>query len=356
MPAYTLAELAEISGAEVSGDASLRIEGLATLQNARASQLSFLSNPKYEKHLQSTQAGAVILAPAMLQHCPVAALVHPDPYLVYARLSRLWERVPNAAGRQIHATAVIDPSVTLGENVLIEAGVVVHADARIGDGVVLGANTVVGFATSIGDNTRLFANVSVYHDVHIGRNCIVHSGVVIGSDGFGFAPHRGAWVKIAQLGGVIIEDEVEIGANSTIDRGALDPTLIGKGVKLDNQVQIAHNVVVGDHTVMAAGCAVAGSTQIGKHCVLAGKVGVAGHLTIVDHCHVTAMSMVIKNLTEPGVYSSGTGIQPNAQWRKTIGRLRQLDRYAARLKDIEKTLRLHEQENAREQDKQNEND
>lgn len=348
MKTFTLGQLAEQTGAQCVGNGDLPLTGIATLQSAEPGQLSFLSNPKYAKHLATTRAGAVILTPSMLAQCPTAALVHDDPYLVYARLSHLWSPLEEAPlsgeASRIHASAVIDPSAQLGRSVVIEAGVVIQADACIGDGAIIGANSVVGRRSRIGENARLYAGVKIYHDVQIGRNCILQAGVVIGSDGFGFAPHKGQWVKIAQLGGVVIGDDVEIGANSTIDRGALDPTILGNGVKLDNQVQIAHNVSVGDHTVMAACCAVAGSTSIGRHCVLAGAVGVAGHLTIVDRVHVTAMSMVIKDLKEPGVYSSGTGIQPNAEWRKSIGRLRQLDQMAGRLKDIEKQLKAQPKE------------
>jgi len=343
MKTFTLGQLADQAGAQFVGDGSLLLSGIATLQSAEPGQLSFLSNPKYAKYLATTQAGAVILAPSMQSECSTAMLVHDDPYLVYARLSHLWSPLEMAPMHgevsRIDASAVIDPSVQIGQSVVIEAGVVIQADACIGDGAIIGANSVVGRRSRIGENARLYAGVKIYHDVQIGRNCIVQAGVVIGSDGFGFAPHKGQWIKIAQLGGVVIGDDVEIGANSTIDRGALDPTILGNGVKLDNQVQIAHNVTVGDHTVMAACCAVAGSTSIGRHCVLAGAVGVAGHLTIVDKVHVTAMSMVIKDLKEPGVYSSGTGIQPNAEWRKSIGRLRQLDQMAGRLKEIEKKLK-----------------
>jgi UDP-3-O-[3-hydroxymyristoyl] glucosamine N-acyltransferase len=342
---HTLGELAQRSGAILSGDPQLSVTGMATLQAAQPGQLSFLSNPKYQKHLQTTRAGAVIVAPDMVAHCPCATLSHPDPYLVYARLSQLWSVDPaHSMEPRRHPSASIDASAILGEGVVIEAGAVIQAGARIGANAVIGAGTVVGVGSVIGDNSRLFAHVSVYHGVEIGRHCIIHAGVVIGSDGFGFAPHQGTWVKIAQLGGVRIGDEVEIGANSTIDRGALDPTIIGNGVKLDNQVQIAHNVIIGDHTVMAACCAVAGSTTIGRHCVFAGKVGIAGHLNIVDHCHVTAMSMVIRNLNEAGVYSSGTGIQPNAEWRKSIARLRRLDQFAGRLNEIERLIKKKDDE------------
>jgi UDP-3-O-[3-hydroxymyristoyl] glucosamine N-acyltransferase len=336
---YKLAYLSEYIGAELRGDPELEIRGIATLQSARNDQLSFLANPNYEKYLAGTQAGVVIVHPKFADACQTAVLIHENPYLAYAKLSHLWDRQSQTLQQGfIHPSAVIDPSASINETACIEAGVVIGAGTIIEASVVIGANSVIGEDCRIREQTRLSANVSVYHGVSVGKHCIIHSGVVLGSDGFGFAPVKGQWQKIAQLGGVIIEDNVEIGANTTIDRGALDDTVIEQGVILDNQIQVAHNVRIGQNTAIAACSAIAGSTVIGKNCIIGGATGIAGHLTITDGVHITAMTMVIKSLTEPGVYSSGTGVQTNAKWKKSIARLRQLDKLADRVKRLEQGL------------------
>ncbi len=338
---YSLGELAELVGGEVKGDAHTKISGLATLQNASSEQLSFLANPAYEKFLAETKAAAVIVSSKFVDSCSSHALVHENPYLAYAKLSHLWDinSSQDKLSFTIHPTAVIHPSAKIEANVQIDAGVVISKGVTIQSGAIIGANSVIGSDSIIGENTRLYASVTIYHGVSIGNHCIIHSGVIIGSDGFGFAPVNGEWLKISQLGGVVVEDSVEIGANTTIDRGALDNTVIERGVILDNQIQVAHNVRIGQNTAIAACSAIAGSTVIGKNCIIGGASGIAGHLTITDGVHITAMTMVIKSLTEPGVYSSGTGVQPNAKWRKSIARLRQLDKMADRIKRLELALK-----------------
>lgn len=334
----SLKQLADELACGFRGDPDTPLLGLATLQAAESTQLSFLANPAYEKYLSTTKAAAVILTPQQAEHFSGSVLIHDNPYLAYAKLSHVW--APDYQSElSIHDSAIIDPSAQLGEGVRLAENVVIKAGAVLADDVVIGANSVVGDDSTIGQGTVLHAGVTIYHGVSVGADCVIHSGVVLGSDGFGFAPSQSGWEKIAQLGGVVVGNKVEIGANTTIDRGALDNTVIGNGVILDNQIQIAHNVTVGDHTAMAACCAVAGSTRIGKKCVVGGASGIAGHLEIVDNVHITAMTMVIKSLTEPGVYSSGTGVQPNAQWRRSIARLRQLDKMAARLTKVEKQLK-----------------
>lgn len=334
---FTLGELASILEAELHGNPAISVSGLATLQNASQSELTFLANPSYEKYLSSTKAAAVIINKKFLSDSPCPALVHENPYLAYAKLSHLWDkRQPLLSSEQnIHASVIIGMNSQIEKGAHIEAGVVIGSGVQIKQGVFIGANSVIGDDCVIGDATRIESNVTLYHGVAIGKSCVIHSGVVLGADGFGFAPVGGSWLKIAQLGGVIIEDNVEIGANTTIDRGALDNTVIEKGVILDNQIQVAHNVRIGQNTAIAACSAIAGSTVIGKNCIIGGATGIAGHLTIVDGVHITAMTMVIKSLTEPGVYSSGTGVQPNAKWRKSIARLRQLDKMADRIKQLE---------------------
>ena len=337
---YSLKELAELVGASVDGDENLKISGLATLQSAGAQHLSFLANPAYTRYLTDTSAGAVILSEKDAAQYSGTKLLHANPYLAYAKLSQLWSRfaLEGCAENQIHPSAVIAEDVELGDGVVVGAGCVIESGVSIGAGTRLGPNCTVGRDSVIGDKTLLHASVTIYHGIQIGANCVLHSGVVIGSDGFGFAPGEQGWQKIEQLGGVVIEDKVEIGANTTVDRGALDNTVIGKGVILDNQIQVAHNVVIGENTAIAACSAIAGSTMIGKNCIIGGASGIAGHLTVTDNVHITAMTMVIKSLTEPGVYSSGTGVQTNEKWRKSIARLRQLDKMAARLKALEKRI------------------
>lgn len=332
-----LGQLAEYLGGALRGDPEKQITGLATLQEAGPAQLSFLANPQYRKYLAGSQAAALLLKEADAEGFAGNALVVPDPYLAYARISHLFDPKPKSASG-IHPTAVIaadavvDPSASIGPFVVIEAG------ARIGANVTLGAHCVVGARSEIGEGGWLAPRVTLYHDVRIGKRVVIQSGAVLGGEGFGFANEKGVWQKIAQIGGVTIGDDVEIGVNTAIDRGALADTVIGNGVKLDNQIQIAHNVQVGDHTAMAACVGISGSTKIGKHCMLAGGVGLVGHIEICDNVFLTGMTMVTHSITEPGAYSSGTAMQPAAEWRKSAARIRQLDDIARRLKQLEKRV------------------
>jgi len=336
--AYTLAEIADYLGAELKGDASLVVSGLATLATAKSGQLSFLANMSYKDQLLSTQASAVIVHPNQADDCQCAAIIASNPYLAYANVSQLFDTLPKAFGG-IHPSAQISPTAKVDQSATIAANVVIEDHAVVAQHAVIGSGSVIGQNSRVGAGTRVHQNVSIYHDVTIGESCIIHSGTVIGSDGFGFANEAGKWVKICQIGGVVIGNQVEIGANCTIDRGALSDTQIGDGVKLDNQIQIAHNVEIGAHTAMAAGCLIAGSTKIGSACTLAGGVGVTGHLELCDGTHVTAMSLVTKSITKPGSYSSGTAMSPTAEWRKSAARLRQIDDLAKRIKNLEKSIK-----------------
>ena len=336
--AYTLAEIADYLGAELKGDASLVVSGLATLATAKSGQLSFLANMSYKDQLLSTQASAVIVHPNQAGDCQCAAIIASNPYLAYANVSQLFDTLPKAFGG-IHPSAQISPTAKVDQSATIAANVVIEDHAVVAQHAVIGSGSVIGQNSRVGAGTRVHQNVSIYHDVTIGESCIIHSGTVIGSDGFGFANEAGKWVKICQIGGVVIGNQVEIGANCTIDRGALSDTQIGDGVKLDNQIQIAHNVEIGAHTAMAAGCLIAGSTKIGSACTLAGGVGVTGHLELCDGTHVTAMSLVTKSITKPGSYSSGTAMSPTAEWRKSAARLRQIDDLAKRIKNLEKSIK-----------------
>ena len=333
----TLGHLAEFLGATLRGPADKEITGLATLQEAGPGQVSFLANPQYRKFLATSHAAAVLLKPADAEGYAGDALLIADPYLAYARISHLFDPKPKAAAG-VHPTAivaddaVVDPNASVGPYVVIESG------ARIAAGVTLGAHCYIGARSVIGEGGWLAPRVTLYHDVRIGQRVVIQSGAVLGGEGFGFANEKGVWQKIAQIGGVTIGDDVEIGVNTAIDRGAMDDTRIGNGVKLDNQIQIAHNVQVGDHTAMAACVGISGSAKIGKHCMLAGGVGLVGHIEICDGVFITGMTMVTRSITEPGSYSSGTAMQPAAEWRKSAARIRQLDDMSRRLQQLEKIV------------------
>ncbi|EPJ95999.1 MULTISPECIES: UDP-3-O-(3-hydroxymyristoyl)glucosamine N-acyltransferase [Pseudomonas] len=332
-----LGQLAEFLGATLRGDPEKAITGLATLQEAGPAQLSFLANPQYRKYLADSRAAALLLKAADADGFVGDALIVPDPYLAYARISHLFDPKPKSAAgihpsAVIAADAVVDPTASVGPFVVIESA------ARIGAGVTLGAHCVIGARSEIGEGGWLAPRVTLYHDVRIGKRVVIQSGAVLGGEGFGFANEKGIWQKIAQIGGVTVGDDVEIGVNTAIDRGALADTVIGNGVKLDNQIQIAHNVQVGDHTAMAACVGISGSTKIGKHCMLAGGVGLVGHIDICDNVFLTGMTMVTHSITEAGAYSSGTAMQPAAEWRKSAARIRQLDDIARRLKQVEKRV------------------
>lgn len=336
IPTLTLGDLADRLGARLVGDADRRVGGLATLRDAGPDEIAFLANRTYLKDLPATRAAAVLLHPQHAEACPVARLELDNPYLGYAALSRLFDPLVGCEPSGVHPSAVVDPTATLGARVEIGPQAVVEAGVELGDEVVIGPGSVVGADTIIGAGSRLHANVTVYHGVVIGRRVILHSGSVIGGDGFGFAHDGARWHKIAQLGGVVLGDDVEVGSCSSIDRGALGDTVIGDDVKIDSQVQIAHNVQVGEHSALAGCVGIAGSTRVGRHCMLGGGVGLAGHLTICDGVQVTGMSLVTNSIHAPGVYSSGTGSMSNAQWRKNAVRFKQLDEIAKRLSRLEK--------------------
>ncbi len=331
---YTLAELAQHTGAQLLGDESHRIVAINTLQKASASELSFLSNPLYQKELAACEAGGVILHPSMVEEFSGNKLVTEDPYYAFAQLTQLFAS-ETTLYEGVHPSVVIGRNSSIDETATIEPNAVIGDGVRIEGQVTIGAGCYIGNNSYIGSGTKIYANVSIYHDVVIGSQSIIHSQVVIGSDGFGFAPKRlpeGGWKKVHQLGGVRIGDEVEIGAGTTIDRGALDDTVIESGVKLDNQIQIAHNVVIGENTAIAGATAIAGSTSIGKRCTIAGAVGIIGHLSIVDDVHITAMTLVTKSIEQPGSYSSGTPLNKTSIWRRNAARFNRLDESFRKIK------------------------
>ncbi len=338
---YSLAQLATQFDLELRGDGQISLSGLATLQDADSDELSFLASANYAKYLTSTQAGAVILSAEFADTYSGNCLVSSNPYLAFAQISALFDQAP-VIEAGIHSCAVVHDSARVDLLASVAAGTVIEAGVVIAAGVRIGANCVVGADTVIGENTLLHASVTLAHGVTIGQNCIIHSGAVIGADGFGFAPQRiesgTQWVKIFQLGAVVVGDRVEIGANTTIDRGALGDTVIGDGVKIDNQCQIAHNVTIGDNTAIASATAIAGSANLGSNCTIAGCVGIVGHIDIADGVHITGMSMVSKSIASAGSYSSGMPMMETAQWRKNAVRVRQLDKMANRIKRLEKSL------------------
>lgn len=333
--ARTLGELATLLGLELQGRADIQITGIATLAAAGPGQISFYHNQRYFQDLAGTRAAAVILRADAAPSCSAAKLIANNPYAAYARASALFA-FRDAAEPGIHATAVVDPSALVADSASLGPNVVIGPRARIGARCRISANCVIAADSIVGDDCSLSPNVTLYHGVRLGQRVRVHSAVVIGSDGFGFAPDGGGHIKIEQLGGVCIGDDVEIGAGTTIDRGALDDTVIGEGVKIDNQVQIAHNVQIGAHSVICGCSAIAGSSVIGKNCIIAGAVGVINHVRICDGVTVTAMSLVNQSITEPGVYSSGTGLDKAGNWKKSIVRFRQLDDIWRRLLRLEK--------------------
>ncbi|HVL01652.1 MAG TPA: UDP-3-O-(3-hydroxymyristoyl)glucosamine N-acyltransferase [Dongiaceae bacterium] len=337
----TLGELAQRLGAELRGDPAVLIRSLATLSDAQAGQLGFLANPLYRAQLATTHASAVILAAELADECPVACLISPHPYLTYARASHLFNRRPRQP-EGIHPTAVVATDAVLGAGCRIGPHVVIESGCVLGERVEVGPGTCIGANSRIGTDCVLHGNVTIYHGVTIGERCTFHGGVVIGADGFGFANEKGAWRKIAQLGGVRIGNDVEVGASTTIDRGALKDTLIGDNVILDNQIQIAHNVEIGEGTAIAGCTGIAGSTKIGRYCTIAGAVGIAGHIEIADRVHLTMRSAITNSITEPGSYSSGTAMSTTAEWRKNAVRFRQLDEMARHIKQLEKRLKALE--------------
>lgn len=338
MQSRRLGELAEFLGAQLQGDADLRVDRLAPVQSATAGALSFVASPKYRAHLDGTAATAVIVPPSLADRCPVAALVVEQPYLAYARVSHLFATAPVRAPG-IHPSAVVAPGAQVAASAHVGPLSVVEDGAVIGDGVVIDAQCYVGAGVQLGAGVRLWPNVTIYHGVKIGQRTIIHAGVVIGADGFGFAPAGGRWEKIAQVGGVVIGDDVEIGALTTIDRGAIEDTVIGNGVILDDQVHIAHNVTVGDYTAMAGKSGISGSSKVGKHCLISGMSGLVGHIELCDNVQISGLTAVTRSIDKPGVYTGGTGMMEHGEWARNAARFRHLDSIARRLATVEKQLR-----------------
>ncbi len=338
-----LDEIVARLGGELKGDGSLTVRQVATLARAQADEIAFLANPRYREQLGVTQAGAVILGAATADDCPTACIVTADPYGYYARVAQ-WLNPPEAVAPGIHPSATVESS--LAASVSVAAGARVGVGVRLGERTRIGPGCVIGNGVEIGDDALLHANVTIYAGCVIGARAIVHSGVVIGADGFGFArekdaalgPGGGRWVKIPQIGRVVIGDDVEIGANTTIDRGALDDTVIEEGVKLDNQIQVAHNVRIGAHTALAGCVGIAGSARIGRNCTIGGAAMILGHLEIADGVHVSTNTLVTKSITRPGAYTGWIPFQEHSQWAKNFARLRHLEAMNDKIRGLEARL------------------
>jgi UDP-3-O-[3-hydroxymyristoyl] glucosamine N-acyltransferase len=331
---HSLADLVARFGGRVVGDAATRIVQVATLEGARQGEIAFLTNAKYRSQLEATKASAVIVGEAEADATALPRIVCANPYAYFARVSALLNPVLQAApgihpSASVGEGASIDPSAHVGANVVIGAG------ASIGAGCVIMEGCSIGAQTSIGENARLYPRVVIYHDCVIGKNLIAHAGVVIGSDGFGMAWEGGRWLKIPQIGRVVIGDDVEIGANTTIDRGALDDTVIEDDVKLDNQIQVAHNVRIGAHTAIAGCVGIAGSATIGRYCRIGGSAGILGHLQIADNVEIASFTLVGKSIREPGSYAGIFPFSKNEEWRKNAAQLRHLDELAHKVRQLQ---------------------
>jgi len=343
MPEFSLAQLAQLTGAELHGDGECMVDRVGSLDNAQPGELAFLSSTKFRRHLEQTRASVVILKPKDLSRCPVNALVSENPYLAYAVAAAALS-AQEAQQPGVHESAVVEASAQIAASARIEAQCYVGADVVLAEDVVIGPGCVIAEGCEIGAGTRLVANVTLGSATRLGRRCLIQPGAVIGADGFGMANDEGRWVKVPQLGRVVIGSDVEVGACTTIDRGAVKDTVIEDGVKLDNQIQIAHNVHVGAHTAMAATVGIAGSTKVGAYCTVAGAAGIAGHLELADHTHISGLTAVTKSIREPGVYTSTVPAMPHEQWRKNFTRLKQLDDMARRIQALERALQEEKQD------------
>ncbi len=332
---YTLADLAKRFALDLRGDGAVPVQGVATLTAATPAQLGFLANPRYRGELATTQAAAVVLRADDADHFPRAALLAKDPYVAFAKIAALFETAP-AGAPGIHPTAVVAADAKIAAGAGVGPFCVVESGASVGEGALLGPHCHVGADCHVGAQSRLVARVTLVTRVRLGKRVLVHPGAVIGADGFGLAFDKDHWIKVPQLGGVVIGDDCEIGANTTIDRGALEDTVLEEDVRLDNQIQIAHNVRIGAHTAMAGCSAVAGSAKIGRYCLVGGGAGVLGHLEIADKVTITSMALVTHSIHEPGEYSSGTPIQDNRSWRRNAARFKHLDELTRRVQALEK--------------------
>lgn len=330
-----LKDLAEALKVKLHGDPDHSIQALAPIDRAAPNELAFVVSARYTRALLDSTAGAVIVPESLRSSAPGNCLVSDNPYASYAQASWLLRPVA-AVAPQVHATAVVDSSARVSLTASLGPGVTVGADTTIGEGVIIGANCCIGSRVTLGNGCRLFANVSLYDDVQLGADCRVQSGAVIGSEGFGYAPTSAGWQQIQQTGGVRIGNRVHVGANTTIDCGAIDPTVIADGVILDNQIQIAHNVQIGENTAIAGCTGIAGSTRIGRNCQIAGACNIVGHISIADGVVINAASLVSRSIDTPGRYGSGMPLQPEQAWRRSFVTLGKLDQLVRRVRRLER--------------------
>ncbi len=338
-----LADITARLGGELIGDPQIEVSQVATLKSAGPQHISFFAQGRYRDDLNTTRAAAVIVGEESRDATALARIVAADPYFYFAQVSRLLNPAV-AVEPGVHPAAVVDPSARIAPSAHVGAGCVIEADVRIEANVFVGAGCVVGAGCAIGADSRIEARVTLYPGCVIGRRVIIHSGAVLGADGFGFAPHEGRWLKIPQIGRVVIGDDVEIGANTTIDRGALDDTVIEEGVKLDNQIQIGHNVRIGAHSAVAGCTGIAGSTTIGRNCMIGGAAMIGGHLQIVDGVVISGGTWVTRSIEAPGMYLSVIPATPGREWRRTVALLRSLDKLNERVRRIERGGTRTEQE------------
>jgi len=332
---YSLREITERFGGKVDGDAAVKVRQVATLESATPDTIAFIANERYLPQLRSTRAGAVIVDESIRAATFIPRIVCANPYVYFAQVSALFN--PALSARPgIHASAVVDSSARIAGDAEVGPCAVVERAAVIGAGSVIGAGCFIGDGAVIGHDTRLHPNVTICRDCVVGNRVILHSGVVIGADGFGLAMNEGRWTKVPQIGRVVVGDDVEMGANTTVDRGALDDTVIEDGVKLDNQIQVAHNVRIGAHTAIAACVGIAGSTKLGRHCRIGGGSGIAGHLNIADNVEISAFTLVTKSIVSAGTYTGAYPFEPNGEWRRNAVQLKHLDELARRVRAIER--------------------
>ena len=331
---YTLADIVGRFGGELRGDGAIRIRQVAELDRATGDEIGFVAQQKYFGQLAHTQAGAVILPPDAAEATTLPRILTDNPYLYFARVSSLLNPSPPLVAG-VHASAVVADSAQLAADVSVAAGVVIGENVVIGAGTRIGANSVIGDHVQIGEDCLLHAHVTIYPDCVVGKRVILHASCVIGADGFGFAPDEGSWEKIPQIGRVLIGNDVEIGAGTTVDRGALGDTVIEEGVKLDNQIQVAHNVFIGAHTAIAACTGIAGSARIGRHCTIGGAAMIFGHIEIADGTRISTNTLITKSLTKPGTYTSALPFSEHEVWLKNAVHLRKLDQSLSHIKTLE---------------------
>ncbi len=338
-PSLSLGEIVGQLGGDLIGDASVTVRQVATLEKATPDTIAFLANERYLGQLKATRAGAVIVGAQLREPPDMPRIVAANPYAYFARVSALFNPVP-ASTAGIHPGAIVHPQAVLGAGVRIGPGAVIEEGVTIGKGCSIGAGSCLGAGVEVGEDSMLYPNVTVYHGCRVGKRAIIHAGAVIGADGFGIAMDEGRWLKVPQIGRVVIGDDVEIGANTTIDRGAIDDTVIEDGVKLDNQIQVGHNVRIGAHTAIAACVGIAGSSRIGRLCRIGGASGIAGHLTIADNVEISAHTLVTKSITEAGTYTGAYPFESNRDWRRNAASLRNLGELTTRVRALEQRLKL----------------